>query len=68
MKKVFAVCLCLIPLFALSQRFKPANLLTLVKFGSNKKTTVETIKAIGGGAGDRDRDGLLHDTLPTKRA
>jgi hypothetical protein len=48
MKKVFAVCLCLIPLFTLSQQFKPANLRTRIKFGSNKKTTVETIKAIGG--------------------
>jgi hypothetical protein len=45
MKKVFAVSLCLIPLLALSQKFKPLDSLTLIKFGSNRQKVVEVIKA-----------------------
>jgi len=48
MKKVFAVCLCLIPLLAISQNFKPLKSLALIKFGTGKKTVVATIKAIHG--------------------
>jgi hypothetical protein len=45
MKKVLAICLCLIPLFGLSQNFKSLDSLTLIKFGCNRTTTVETTKA-----------------------
>jgi hypothetical protein len=48
MKKTFAICLCLIPLLALSQKFKPLDCLTLIKFGSSKSAVVETIKAARG--------------------
>ena len=48
MKITFAVCLCLVPFLALSQKFKPLDSLTLIKFGSSKSIVVETIKAARG--------------------
>jgi hypothetical protein len=48
MKKVFAFCLCLLPLISLSQKFKPLDSLTLIKFGAAKADVVNTIKKHGG--------------------
>jgi hypothetical protein len=48
MKNVLAFCLCLIPLFGLSQNLKPLDSLTLIKFGCSRSSAVATVKAGNG--------------------